>query len=84
MLKYFGPCTNVVKLLEYSLLSYMCTVFCAVGILYAIFCLGFVYLSHFCRVIPLIHQMKTFVLVCQDCLQCFDTVGWEAGRAYGL
>ena len=23
-------------------------------------------------------------LVCVECLQCFDTVGWAAGRASGL
>jgi len=33
------------------------------------------------------HQQSTWVnilLLCTSCLQCFDTVGWAAGRASGL
>jgi len=29
-------------------------------------------------------QFPVYIYVCQLCLQCFDAVGWAAGRASGL
>ena len=34
--------------------------------------------------INIVVAIIVIIIVCFDCLQCFDAVGWAAGRASGL
>ena len=38
--------------------------------------------SKFCKLTP--HEITNNYAVALECLQCFDAVGWAAGRASGL
>ena len=41
-------------------------------------------LSLFYKVTTLHHRPNSITNTCITCLQCFDAVGWAAGRASGL
>ena len=73
---YYSRVTSSVYVIIGDLFSYSA---CHCQVVYAVCSWGIVY-----EMLLIFHACIMIVMVIHRCLQCFDTVGWVAGRASGL